>query len=81
MARCFSCGVETPYALRLPGRYTELPEGKRGRLPYCKAHEADAFARRDGAFAPPRASVEQPKPRAGGKVSVPAPDTGQGALF
>ena len=46
MAKCYLCGVETPFALRLPGRWSELPPDKRGRLPYCKDHEADAFARR-----------------------------------
>lgn len=46
VAKCYICGAETPLALRLPGRWSELPPDKRGRLPYCRDHEADAFARR-----------------------------------
>lgn len=46
MAKCFSCGIETPLALRLPGRWSDLASDKRGRLPYCADHEDDALARR-----------------------------------
>jgi hypothetical protein len=50
VAKCFHCGAETPEALRHPGLYSQLPANKRGRLPYCPAHMADAFARRDAAI-------------------------------
>ena len=88
MAKCFSCGAETPLALRLPGLWSELPPDKRGRLPYCKAHEADAFARRDAATAiaaqKPTGSEIRPdaqlqRPRKAAKRDTD--DTGQGALF
>ena len=44
--KCFLCGVPTPLALRRPGLLSSIPEGKRGYLPYCQAHEKAAFARR-----------------------------------
>lgn len=53
MGKCFSCGIETPLAIRLPGLYSKLPSDKRGRLPYCRDHEADAVARRDRAIGTP----------------------------
>jgi len=76
-------------ALRLPGLYSQIPTEKRGRLPYCAAHEADAFARRAAKYPeagnrndhpPPGNAVRQPKPAAGRGIRPPAHDHEQGKL-
>lgn len=73
MAKCFRCGAETPEALRHPGLYSQLQPDKRGRLPFCLAHQSDAYARRDAAIGTSRGGSAQgntraPEPQAGGGV-------------
>lgn len=90
MAKCFACDVDTPLALRLPGILSDLPEGKRGRLPYCADHEREALARRDAAIGvrrgdnpPARDPPAQPQPSGRGAVCRPphANDPAQGTLI
>jgi len=88
VAICFHCGAETPHALRHPGLYSQLQPNKRGRLPFCLAHEREAYARRDAAIGTIRGDTGQsiagtPEPQAGGGVhrKKHEPDTAQGTLI
>jgi hypothetical protein len=79
--KCFECGIPTPLGLRLPGRWSELPEGKRGYLSFCSDHEREAFARRDAATGGVKVA-QSDKGRGPEKaIRAKAPDTSQGSLF
>lgn len=54
---CFheGCEAPAPWGLRLPGLLSEVPEKYRGYLWHCRAHEAEALARRDAALAKAKA--------------------------
>jgi hypothetical protein len=76
--RCFVCNAPTALALSDPGPMSERK--RKGYLPYCSAHEADAFMRRDGRSNPARNHAAQPGHGGSAAVSGPAPKP-QGDLF
>lgn len=78
---CFVCGEDTPLALGFAGLWSRLPPDKRGTLPHCKAHEPDAFARRDAASGTSRPTGEQPKPQASGAIPSDPSGADQLKLF
>jgi len=73
--RCFSCGKETPLAIRRVGLWSKLSADHRKRLHYCADHEAEAIARRDAAAGvalrndPDTAATVAPAPDAGRRVA------------
>lgn len=51
--KCFfeGCDRNAPYGKRLSGPLSKVPEGYRGYLWHCEAHEDEARGRRDAAEA------------------------------
>lgn len=76
--RCFQCQRPTGLGLRHAGLRRDLPPDKRGYLPFCPDHEADAFARRDKATGKAPAPQQPAKAKA---VRADPPDAAQKGLF
>ncbi len=76
-------------ALGLAAFRSQIPPDKRAKLPYCREHESDAFARRDAKYPvfdrranrPPRDAAGESKQQVGGRIRTAPPDIEQGSLF